>query len=284
MHSALTTLALAIAAVPVTFAADLRKAPKAEPRSCGTEASKFSFTFDSKVKNTIVRRQQPDDNGHIIVDTYIHVLGRPKDVMGSNKTGFLMTVSQSRHDEKHESEEENSDMIEQEFNVTEQMKVLNDQFDWSSRFSLPNGDDVLIGAHLNADIAKLYQGNASTLNLYFLTPSPRLSGFVLAVGKGTHGFKEVEDPIAKEASKKCWNDAFEYHKSSRLPIMPLPRDLIAMATVAGYKQGAHKVRDSQASLEKYVPDTLAMHASILNRFTTWNRHNATENTPLESYI
>lgn len=42
-----------------------------------------------------------------------------------------------------------------------------------------------------------------------------------------------------------------------------------MATVAGYKQGAHKVRDSQTSLEKYMPDTLAMHASILNRFTTY---------------
>ncbi|KAI8309479.1 hypothetical protein K4K61_001645, partial [Colletotrichum sp. SAR11_59] len=59
--------------------------------------------------------------------------------------------------------------------------------------------------------------------------------------------------------------------------MPLPKDLIAMATAAGYKQGAHKVRDSQASLEKYVPNTLAMHANILNRFTTWNWHNAIEN-------
>ncbi|OBR02097.1 hypothetical protein CH63R_14398 [Colletotrichum higginsianum IMI 349063] len=49
----------------------------------------------------------------------------------------------------------------------------------------------------------------------------------------------------------------------------LPEELIARAAARGYEHGAYEERDSQANLEKYVNNTTAMHATVLNRYATW---------------
>ncbi|GKT92451.1 hypothetical protein Ct61P_10301 [Colletotrichum tofieldiae] len=49
-----------------------------------------------------------------------------------------------------------------------------------------------------------------------------------------------------------------------------PEELIARAAAGGYEHGAYEERDSQANLERYVSNTTAMHATVLNRYATWH--------------
>ncbi|KAF6819896.1 hypothetical protein CPLU01_12908 [Colletotrichum plurivorum] len=49
---------------------------------------------------------------------------------------------------------------------------------------------------------------------------------------------------------------------------PPPDEVIARAAAGGYRKGAHEVRDRQVNLEKYVRNTTAMHATVLERYAT----------------
>ncbi|KAH0430804.1 hypothetical protein CcaCcLH18_07584 [Colletotrichum camelliae] len=58
--------------------------------------------------------------------------------------------------------------------------------------------------------------------------------------------------------------------------MPPPKDLIAMATAAGYKQGAHRVRDSQAGLEKPTAESMVSRAEDFYRAFTLETSTVTD--------
>ncbi|KZL81211.1 hypothetical protein CI238_13164 [Colletotrichum incanum] len=48
-----------------------------------------------------------------------------------------------------------------------------------------------------------------------------------------------------------------------------PEDVVAAAKARGYKRGAHQERDTQTKLERYGPNTVAMHSTVLDRYATW---------------
>ncbi|KAI3557141.1 hypothetical protein CABS02_02692 [Colletotrichum abscissum] len=49
-----------------------------------------------------------------------------------------------------------------------------------------------------------------------------------------------------------------------------PGEIIAAAKAKGYKRGAHQERDNQTKLERYGPNTVAMHGTVLDRYVTWH--------------